>query len=135
MLFPGIHTPLVIQLLFLAISGLGAVKTSATNATSVAIPSGQSSNSNSSLHMGGHGAIKGEAWSPSGGWYFTPKNAKPNTIIVLGGLAVVGVVTAVIGNKLTVQANPDNEDAVIARWNAAAAKARKDSAISEAAGK
>lgn len=75
------------------------------------------------------GAIKGEAWSPSGGWFFTPKNWRPNTLIVLGGLAVAGACTVILGNKLQYQSNTAEPDETIARWNAAAAKARQESAV------
>ncbi|PRT53930.1 hypothetical protein B9G98_01550 [Wickerhamiella sorbophila] len=82
--------------------------------------------------MGGHGAIKGEAWSPSGGWFFTPKNWKPNTMVVLGGLAAVGLATYVVGNKLQYVANQQEPDSTIERWNLAARKGRQQSATTAA---
>lgn len=80
------------------------------------------------------GAIKGEAWSPSGGWFFIPKNWKSNTYFVLGGLAVAGVLSVVLGNKLQYQSNTAEPDETIARWNAAAAKARQESAVKKTQG-
>lgn len=80
------------------------------------------------------GAIKGEAWSPSGGWYFIPKNWKPNTAVALGGLAVAAALSAFVGAKLQYQANTAETDETIAKWNAAAAKARQTAAVKEAGG-
>lgn len=80
------------------------------------------------------GAIKGEAWSPSGGWFFVPKNWKPNTYLALGGLAVAGALSVVVGSKLQYQSNTAETDETIAKWNAAAAKARQASAVKETQG-
>lgn len=80
------------------------------------------------------GAIKGEAWSPSGGWFFIPKNWKPNTFIVIGGMTVVGIASLIVGNKLQYVANTAETDTTIQRWNNAAREVRAISAMKEVRG-
>lgn len=80
------------------------------------------------------GAIKGEAWSPAGGWNFIPKNWKPNTVFVLAGLAGVAAVSWAVGSRLQYQSNTEKDDEIVERWNSAARKARQQSAISQTHG-
>lgn len=80
------------------------------------------------------GAIKGEAWSPAGGWNFIPKNWKPNTAVVLAGLAGVAVVSWAVGSRLQYQSNSEKDDKTVERWNAAARRARQEAAIKQAHG-
>lgn len=47
---------------------------------------------------------------------------------------MAGVLSVVLGNKLQYQSNTAEPDETIARWNAAAAKARQESAVKKTQG-
>lgn len=74
------------------------------------------------------------AWSPSGGWFFTPKNYKANTLVITAGLVGVSLLAYAYGEKVGVQANTSIDDDTIAKWNSAAKKARESSAVSKVHG-
>ena len=78
------------------------------------------------------GAIKGEAWSPAGGWFFIPKNANRNFAVVATGLVAFTAATWFLGSKLQFLSNEQEPDSTIDRWNSAARKARQDSAVRSA---
>ncbi|CAN6617874.1 hypothetical protein TRVA0_007S00958 [Trichomonascus vanleenenianus] len=73
--------------------------------------------------------------SPSGGWFFIPKNWKFNTVVIGAGTLLVAAVTYELGERTTYKSNTEYDDETIARWNKAARQAREASAIASVTGK
>ncbi|VVT55389.1 uncharacterized protein SAPINGB_P004572 [Magnusiomyces paraingens] len=85
--------------------------------------------------MGGHNNfLPNQPWSPAGGWFFIPKNAKSNLAILSLATFAISYVGYKFSEATQVQSNTEVDDATIARWNAAAKKSREASAIAKAAG-
>lgn len=71
---------------------------------------------------GGYYPFPKYVWSPSGGWWFTPKNYKTNAVIL--GSALVGSSAIAYFVSKNSQHDPqlEHSDEVIKKWNNAVKK-------------
>ncbi|CDO57879.1 conserved hypothetical protein [Geotrichum candidum] len=86
--------------------------------------------------MGGHGHefLPKQPWSPSGGWWYTPKNANTNLLYISLGMTLVSIAAWKFGERITVQSSHEVDDDTITRWNNAAKKSRESAAIAKVSG-
>lgn len=75
-----------------------------------------------------------QPWSPSGGWWHTPKNYRANLVYISLGMFALSVVGWRFNDTIKVTSNREVDDDTIERWNKAARKSREAAAVTKAAG-
>lgn len=75
-----------------------------------------------------------QPWSPSGGWWHTPRNYRANLAWIGLGMVLASVAGWRFSERITVRSNTEVDDETVARWNAAARESRRAAAVAKAAG-